>query len=110
MPAFQTLKDCLYMTHFMLEHIRVNEHILDDDRYKYLFSVEEVNRLVLEGTPFRDAYVEVGKKIANGEFHPGKKVDHTHEGSIGNLCNEEISARMGEVFDFFRARSEAHGE
>lgn len=110
MPAFQTLKDCLHMTHFMLEHIQVNEHILDDDRYKYLFSVEEVNRLVLEGMPFRDAYVEVGKKIANGEFHPEKKVNHTHEGSIGNLCNEEISARMGEIFDFFRARSEAHGE
>lgn len=104
MPAFQTLKDCLYMTRFMLEHIQVNERILDDEKYKYLFSVEEVNRLVLEGMPFRDAYVEVGRKIANGEFDPPKTVNHTHEGSIGNLCNEEIRARMESVFTFFSGR------
>ncbi len=93
-PAFQNLKDCLYMTGFMLEHIKINEHILEDEKYQYLFSVEVVNQLVLDGMPFRDAYVEVGKRIENGEFKPDKNIRHTHEGSIGNLCNDQITERM----------------
>lgn len=101
MPAFQNLKDCLYMTWFMLEHIRINDRILDDEKYKYLFSVELVNQLVLEGMPFRDAYVEVGRRIASGEFNPAKEINHTHEGSIGNLCNEEVKKRMTSVFNGF---------
>ncbi len=93
-PAFQNLKDCLYMTGFMLEHIKINEHILEDEKYQYLFSVEVVNQLVLDGMPFRDAYVEVGRRIENGEFKPDKNIRHTHEGSIGNLCNDQITERM----------------
>jgi len=101
MPAFQSLKDCLYMTWFMLEHIQINPDILTDEKYKYLFSVELVNKLVLEGMPFRDAYLEVGRRIENGEFKPEKQVNHTHEGSIGNLCNEEIVKRMKRNLDSF---------
>ena len=101
LPAFQNLRDCLYMTWFMLQHIQVNEHILDDDKYKYLFSVELVNQLVLEGMPFRDAYMEVGKRIENGEFAPEKTVHHTHEGSIGNLCIDEIKMRMESIIASF---------
>lgn len=103
MPAFQNLKDCLYMTRFMMEHIKVNDKILEDEKYQYLFSVELVNQLVLEGMPFRDAYVEVGRRIEKGEFKPEKKVNHTHEGSIGNLCNEEIKKRMNQQYSFFKA-------
>ena len=101
MPAFQSLKDCLYMTWFMLEYIQINPDILTDEKYKYLFSVELVNKLVLEGMPFRDAYLEVGRRIENGEFKPEKQVNHTHEGSIGNLCNEEIVKRMKRNLDSF---------
>ena len=90
------------MTWFMLEHIQVREHILKEEKYKYLFSVELVNQLVLEGMPFRDAYVEVGRRIADGEFKPSGEVHHTHEGSIGNLCNDEIKSRMEAVFEDFK--------
>ncbi|MBR1882812.1 MAG: argininosuccinate lyase [Muribaculaceae bacterium] len=96
-PAIGTLDECLQMAHFMLEHIEVNEHILDDERYNYLFSVEEVNRLVLAGMPFREAYREVGNQIANGSYAPHREVRHTHEGSIGNLCNTEIAEKMKRV-------------
>ena len=78
----------------MLEHIRVNEHILDDPKYDYLFTVEDVNRLVLQGVPFREAYKRVGMAVQRGEYKPTRSVEHTHAGSIGCLCNDRIAARM----------------
>ncbi|TYR35143.1 argininosuccinate lyase [Sphingobacterium phlebotomi] len=96
-PAFQSLNDCLEITTFMLEHISVREHILDDPKYDYLFSVEVVNNAVLQGMPFREAYRQIGLDIDNGTFRPSKEVHHTHEGSIGNLCNDEISRMFNEV-------------
>lgn len=101
LPAFDELKDCLRMVTHMLSNIKVNEHILDDDKYALLFSVEEVNRLVLAGTPFRDAYKQVGLAIEAGQFKTEKAVNHTHEGSIGHLCNDEISALMQNIIDGF---------
>lgn len=89
-PAFADLQDCLEMTAMMMDRIEVNNEILNDPKYDYLFSVEEVNRLVLEGMPFRDAYKKVGLAIEAGTFLPEKTIDHTHDGSIGNLCNDEI--------------------
>ena len=89
-PAFADLHDCLEMTAMMMDRIEVNNEILNDPKYDYLFSVEEVNRLVLEGMPFRDAYKKVGLAIEAGTFLPEKTIDHTHDGSIGNLCNDEI--------------------
>ena len=100
-PAFSDLKDCLQMAAFMLENISVKEAILDDERYKYLFSVEETNRLVLSGMPFREAYKQIGAEIENASFNPEKMVNHTHEGSIGNLCNEEITECMDELLEQF---------
>ncbi len=96
-PAFQSLSDCLEITTFMLGHISVREHILDDPKYDYLFSVEVVNNAVLQGIPFREAYRQIGLDIDNGTFQPLKEVHHTHEGSIGNLCNDEISRMFNEV-------------
>ncbi len=101
LPAFQELKDCLRMTTYIMNEIKVNEHILDDDKYLLIFSVEEVNRLAHEGMPFRDAYKKVGLDIEAGKFAHNKEVHHTHEGSIGNLCNDEISALMQQVVDGF---------
>ena len=101
LPAFQELKDCLQMTTYIMNEIKVNEHILEDDKYLYIFSVEEVNRLAREGMPFRDAYKKVGLDIEAGRFTHSKEVHHTHEGSIGNLCNERIEALMKEVVDGF---------
>ncbi|MDR0908089.1 MAG: argininosuccinate lyase [Rikenellaceae bacterium] len=106
-PALTDMKEVLRMADYMLEHITVNRNILDDPRYAYLFSVESVNRLVLEGTPFRDAYKAVGLQIEAGAFHPAREVRHTHEGSIGNLCNAQIASLMTSVlaeFDFDRVR------
>lgn len=100
-PAFADLKSCLHMAVFMLEHIEVKNNILDDPRYAYLFSVEEVNRLVLSGVPFREAYKQVGHSIEKGEFNPDKTVSHTHEGSIGNLRNEQVVAAMDELLGRF---------
>ena len=100
-PAFNELKDCLRMVTYMMSEVKVNENILNDDKYSLLFSVEEVNRLVVEGVPFRDAYKKVGLDIEAGKFTPDKNVNHTHEGSIGNLCNEAISALMQNVIDGF---------
>lgn len=100
-PAFQTLKDCLRMSRLMLENIRIKEQILDDEKYQYLFSVEVVNNLVLQGVPFREAYKQVGLDIEKGTFSPAKEVNHTHEGSIGNLCTEEIKAQMEAVLKGF---------
>lgn len=95
-PAFQSLNDCLEITTFMLQHIEINQNILDDKKYDYLFSVEVVNNEVLQGIPFRDAYKNIGIAIEEGNFQPSKEVDHTHEGSIGNLCNDQI-VRMFEA-------------
>ncbi|MBK0378328.1 argininosuccinate lyase [Mucilaginibacter segetis] len=102
-PAFTDIQDCLSMAAFMLQNVTVNTNILDDPKYSYLFSVEEVNRAVLNGTPFRDAYKKIGLDIEQGNFNPDKNINHTHEGSIGNLLNEQISASMNKVlisFDF----------
>lgn len=93
-PAFRQLKDCLQMAGLMLGHAQVREHILEEDQYKYLFSVEEVNKLVLGGMPFRDAYKKVGMDIEKGHFTYDVSLHHTHEGSIGNLCNNEIRKMM----------------
>ena len=101
LPSFDELKDCLRMVTHMMREVKVNEQILDDDKYALLFSVEEVNRLVLEGVPFRDAYKQVGLNIEAGKFIPVKKVHHTHEGSIGNLCNDQVSALMQNIMDGF---------
>lgn len=101
LPAFQELKDCLQMAAFIVAEMKVNEHILDDDKYLLIFSVEEVNRLVREGIPFRDAYKKVGLDIEAGLFSHDKQVRHTHEGSIGNLCNQEIGRLMKQVMDGF---------
>lgn len=108
LPAFDELKDCLHMVEQMMSRITVNEHILDDCRYDPIFSVEEVNRLTLEGTPFRDAYKQVGLRIEAGDFTPNKDVHHTHEGSIGNLCNEQISSLEKSIvqdFDFGKTQA-----
>ena len=101
LPAFQELKDCLQMTTYIMNAVKVNEHILDDDRYSLIFSVEEVNRLAREGMPFRDAYKKVGLDIEAGRFTPCKEVHHTHEGSIGNLCNDRIAQLMRQVVEGF---------
>ena len=101
LPSFDELKDCLRMVTHMMREVKVNEHILDDDKYSLLFSVEEVNRRVLAGVPFRDAYKQVGLAIEAGEFVADKLVHHTHEGSIGNLCNTEIAALMQKAVDGF---------
>ncbi len=101
LPAFDSLIDCLHMATYIIERIRVNEHILDDARYDAMFSVEEVNRLAAEGMPFRDAYKKVGLDIEAGSFTPVKSVHHTHEGSIGNLCNDRIAQLMEENYARF---------
>lgn len=100
-PAFKELKDCLRMVAHMMREVKVNPDILQDEKYALLFSVEEVNRRVLAGTPFRDAYKQVGLEIEAGKFSPDKTVHHTHEGSIGNLCNDAISALMQNIIDGF---------
>lgn len=101
LPAFDDLADCLDMTTYIVERIKVNEHLMDDSRYDAMFSVEEVNRRAAAGVPFRDAYKQVGLEIEAGRFKPYKNIHHTHEGSIGNLCNKEIKAHMQEILDGF---------
>ena len=101
LPAFDELDDCLTMVTYMIHHIQVRDNILDDGRYDPIFSVEEVNRLVLEGVPFRDAYRQVGASIENGTFKADRNISHTHQGSIGNLCNDRIEARMRSLTDAF---------
>ncbi len=100
-PAFDEIADCLQITAMMMAQVDVNPEILNDKRYDYLFSVEEVNRLTLEGMPFRDAYKKVGLDIESGNFTPDKTVNHTHEGSIGNLCNNKIVEYKNEVVNQF---------
>ncbi len=100
-PSFEELYDCLTMVNSMISEVEVNKKILDDDKYLYIFSVEEVNRRVLKGMPFRDAYKQVGLEIEQGKFAHDKKVHHTHQGSIGNLCNEQIELLKQQVIDQF---------
>ena len=101
LPAFGELKDCLRMAAYIINKIEVNEHILDDPKYDLMFSVEEVNRLAASGMPFRDAYKKVGLDIEAGRFTPDKDIRHTHEGSIGNLCNDKIAALMDGIIAGF---------
>jgi len=100
-PAFAELTDCLEMTAMMMAQVEINESILDDSKYDYMFSVEEVNRLASSGMPFRDAYKQVGLEIEAGNFKPNKTVNHTHQGSIGNLCNDEITDYKNQVLGLF---------
>ena len=99
-PALELMHKCLYMSGYMLDNIRVNSHILDSPLYDHLFTVEEVNRRVLAGTPFRDAYKAVGQEVNAGTFKADRTVHHTHIGSIGNLCNDMIAAKMADACDF----------
>jgi argininosuccinate lyase len=100
-PAFSQLNDCLEIMTFMADKLKINTEIINDPKYLYLFSVEEVNKLVLQGVPFRDAYKKVGIEINQGKFQPDNNVNHTHEGSIGNLCNTEINTLFGDIMDKF---------
>ena len=105
LPAFDELKDCLRMTAYIINKMSVNEHILDNPMYDAIFSVEEVNKLAANGMPFRDAYKKVGLDIEAGTFKADKDIHHTHEGSLGNLCNDKIQALMQSTiagFDFQR--------
>jgi argininosuccinate lyase len=107
-PAITSLNECLEMATYMLQHIELKDDILSDKKYAYLFSVEVVNELALNGLPFREAYKAVGEMIDNGTFAPGTSINHTHEGSIGNLCNAEIEGMMADVrgqFNFEKVRS-----
>ncbi|WP_418982250.1 argininosuccinate lyase [Alistipes sp.] len=100
-PALDEMHRTLAMADFMLAHLRVNEHILDDPKYDYLFTVEDVNRLTLAGVPFREAYRRVGRAVQAGEYRPTREVRHTHAGSIGNLCTEQIRRKMERVMEEF---------
>ena len=100
-PAFQKLKECIRMADFMLQHIIVNEKAVDDSRYDYMFTVEDVNRLTLQGMPFREAYKTIGIQVQKGTYRPNKQINHTHEGSMGNLCNDKIAEKMKKVLERF---------
>lgn len=100
-PATTTLCQCLDMCDFMLQHIVVKSDIIADSKYDYLFTVEDVNRLTLSGIPFREAYREIGMQVQRGEYVPTRTVNHTHEGSIGNLCNDKIAEKMHKVVEKF---------
>lgn len=101
LPAFGELKECLQMAAYIINRMEVDEHILDNSMYDAMFSVEEVNRLAAEGMPFRDAYKKVGMDIEEGKFRPNKNIHHTHEGSIGNLCNDKIQSLMDRTISEF---------
>lgn len=108
LPAFDELNDCLRMAAYIINKMEVNDHILDNPMYDPMFSVEEVNRLAAAGMPFRDAYKKVGLEIEAGEFVANKNIHHTHEGSIGNLCNDKIQALMEQTmaeFSFDKVRN-----
>ena len=111
LPSFDELKDCLRMAAYIINRMKVNEKILDNPIYDNMFSVEEVNRLATNGMPFRDAYKKVGLDIEAGRFTPDKQIHHTHQGSIGNLCNDEIEALMQKTiaeFDFTKLEKAIH--
>ena len=101
LPVFAEIKDCLSITDYSLQQIIINENAIHDDKYKYLFSVEVVNEMVLKGTSFRDAYKIVGENIEKGDFEPSYDIHHTHEGSIGNLCNDKIKSMADQVYAQF---------
>jgi argininosuccinate lyase len=101
-PAIQSLKESLSIASYALQQVQVKSNLLDDEKYIYLYSVEEVNRLVLNGMPFRDAYKEVGQQIENGTFHPPREIKHTHEGSIGNLNHSEVQAKWTRTWERFQ--------
>ncbi len=101
LPLFAELHECITIAGLAIDRLEVNEKILDDDKYDYLFSVEAVNELVLKGMPFREAYKQVGEQIEQGNYKPNKKVNHVHEGSIGNLCLDKIAAKKEKVFATF---------
>ncbi len=101
LPAFQELLDCISITGFAIDNMTVNKNLLDDDRYKYVFSVEDVNKLVQQGVPFRDAYKQVGGQINAGTYKPTREVNHSHPGSIGNLCLDQIASRMNHTIETF---------
>ena len=101
LPAFDELMSCLKIVNFALGEMTIKENILEDDRYQYLFSVEDVNQLVQQGVPFRDAYLQIGKQIQQGQYKPGKQVKHSHAGSIGNLCLSQIQEKKEKVIDSF---------
>lgn len=105
LPLFDEMDDCLRIASFAVSNMKIKEDILADDRYKYVFSVEDVNRLVQQGVPFRDAYKQVGLEINAGKYEPGRELNHTHEGSIGNLCLAEISRKMERVLCDFNFES-----
>ena len=96
-PAFEEMKECLRMADFMLQHVIVNEDAVNDSRYDYMFTVEDVNRLTLAGVPFREAYKTIGSQVQQGTYKPNKQIHHTHEGSMGNLCNDKIAGKMKKV-------------
>jgi argininosuccinate lyase len=98
MPAFDKMIACLEMTRIMLSEVKINRDVLKDERYKYMFTVEEVNQMVLDGIPFRDAYKKIGKIVEEGNFKYEGTIHHVHEGSIGNLCNDKIVDKMNEIF------------
>jgi len=101
LESFDYILDCITVMAFIIDKLKVNEEILESDSYKYIFSVEEVNKEVQNGLPFRDAYKKVGKLINEGDFNPDKKVEHTHQGSIGNLCNKEINNKFKKIYSCF---------
>ncbi|MGN6532244.1 MAG: argininosuccinate lyase, partial [Ginsengibacter sp.] len=100
-PAIKNLKDCIRMISLMFENIDIKKDILDNEKYKYLFTVEEMNRLVLQGMPLRDAYKKIGADVENKTFETDKKLNHTHEGSMGNLQNKEIIIMMDNIIRSF---------
>ena len=101
MSSFATIKDCLKLSEKMLSDIIIKKNILEEEKYKFIYTVEEINRKVLSGIPFRKAYEEVAQSIRNNSYSPNKNISHTHIGSIGNLCNENIRLKMEKVINEF---------
>lgn len=99
LPSFQELLDCISIAGFAIDQMTVNTDLMADDRYKFVFSVEDVNKLVMQGVPFRDAYKMVGSQINAGTYEPGRDINHTHQGSLGNLCIEQIADKMKTVIE-----------
>lgn len=99
LPSFQELLDCISIAGFAIDQMTVNTDLMADDRYKFVFSVEDVNKLVMQGVPFRDAYKMVGSQINAGTYEPGRDINHTHQGSLGNLCLEQIADKMKTVIE-----------
>lgn len=110
LPSFKEMNDCLNIVALAVKNMAVNENILEDEKYNYLFSVEEVNKLVLQGIPFREAYKQIGKQIDNGVFNPEKNVQHLHAGSIGNLCLKEILTKKEEITAGFNFEKIEHAK